>query len=174
VPGAERVFIGLGSNIEPEENFVRAIDLLTVRTHALALSPVYRTKAIGRPDQADYLNAVMMLEYAGEPDALKRDVLRPIEAELERRRADDPYAPRTIDLDILLFGERTGRVGENTLPDPDILERPFLARGILDIEPTLVYPGANRPLAQLVPSEAATLSPQQPFSSVLQHRLRSR
>jgi 7,8-dihydro-6-hydroxymethylpterin-pyrophosphokinase len=80
---------------------------------------------------------------------LKRGVLRLIESELGRVRSRESYAPRTIDLDLLLYGNLVIHDRELCIPDPDIRVRPFLAVPLLELKPDLVLPDTDEPLASV-------------------------
>jgi 2-amino-4-hydroxy-6-hydroxymethyldihydropteridine diphosphokinase len=97
-------YIGLGSNIEPEKNLPLAIHKLSERTQVEAVSSVWRAPAVGKP-APDFLNAVVKVHTDLAAEDLKTNILRKIEAELGRVRGPDKFAPRTIDLDILVFDE---------------------------------------------------------------------
>ena len=162
-----RAFIGVGSNINPEDNVRRALRLLARRVRLVAASTVYRTAAIGRPEQPPFYNCVVEIETAIPPVELKRQVLRGIEAELGRMRADDRYAPRTIDLDLIMYDDLVSR-GDPVLPDPDIERRPFLAAGIAELAPDLMLPGSGRPIAEIaaaLPAPALHVLPE--FTNLL-------
>ncbi|MCF6287505.1 MAG: 2-amino-4-hydroxy-6-hydroxymethyldihydropteridine diphosphokinase, partial [Candidatus Hydrogenedentes bacterium] len=133
-------------NVDPEKNIVAALEILRGQVSIEALSIFYRTAAIGRPEQPDYLNGVAKIRTPLEPVALKTTVLRPIEAQLGRQKTADRYAARCIDLDILLWGEAILDNEEQTIPDPDITERPFLGAGLLDLDPDIVLPGDTQPM----------------------------
>jgi 7,8-dihydro-6-hydroxymethylpterin-pyrophosphokinase len=77
------------------------------------------------------------------PRALKFEVLRPIEAELGRRREEDRYAPRPIDLDLLLYDDVLLTEEGLVLPDPELWSRPFLAHPLHELAPGLVLPGGE-------------------------------
>lgn len=142
-----RVLIGVGANIAPEQNIVDALDALAVQEMITGVSRFYRTPAIDRPDEPDFLNGVVRIETTRSPQALKFDVLRVIEDKLGRTREPDPFASRTIDLDILAFGELVVVEEGLCIPDPDLRTRPFLAAGVLELEPTFRMPddGASLP-----------------------------
>jgi dihydroneopterin aldolase/2-amino-4-hydroxy-6-hydroxymethyldihydropteridine diphosphokinase len=92
-------------------------------------------------------------------------VLRVIETQLGRVRGIDRYAARTIDLDLLLFGNEVINEDGLTLPDPDLWRRPFLAAAVLERAPDLVVPGAGRLLRELADLEAvARLEPAREFT----------
>jgi 2-amino-4-hydroxy-6-hydroxymethyldihydropteridine diphosphokinase len=149
-PPASVAYVGVGSNIEPEANIERALEQLRQSVRVTGTSTFYRTAAIGRPDQADYLNGVWRIEPALSAKELKVSVLRPIEQRLGRVRGSDRYAPRTIDLDVLLCGRQVVHDADCQVPAPEILDRRFLCMGLLELDPDLVLPGMDRPLALLV------------------------
>lgn len=136
-----RAFIGIGSNIDPERNVRAAIRSLGRHTHLTGISMVYRTDALDRPEQPPYFNCVVEVETDAPPMQLKQAVLRPIENSLGRKRTEDKYAPRTIDLDLIVYGDLAMDEEGMRLPDPDILERPFLAIPLFELAPDLVLAG---------------------------------
>jgi 2-amino-4-hydroxy-6-hydroxymethyldihydropteridine diphosphokinase len=146
---SEPVFIALGSNIEAEHNLRRAVQLLAECCRLLAVSPVYETLPVGTTDQPNFLNAAALIETDLSPEVLKGDVLQPIERRLGRRRTADKNAPRTIDLDIALYGQRVFDVGERRIPDPDILRFPHLAHPLAELAPTLVHPETGETLGDI-------------------------
>lgn len=138
-----RALVAIGSNIDPEVNVPRALDLLDERFRVLARSHILRTEAIpgppeteDRPPQADYLNCAVLIETDLRPADL-RDALRGIEAELGRVRTADKYAPRTIDLDVVGYDGR--------ITDPDVRRRGFLRRLVTEV----LGPGAESWLRSL-------------------------
>ncbi len=92
----------LGSNIEPEKNLPRAVDLLRQQVSLLRTSSVWQTPPVGHPGP-DFLNMAVLVTTSLSAKDLKESVLRPLEASLGRVRSADKNAPRTIDLDIILF-----------------------------------------------------------------------
>lgn len=153
----ERCLIGVGANLDPEENIAEGLLLLGRRVRLLAVSPFYITAPIGRPEQPDYLNGVVVVEHGDGPAALRDEVLRPVEAARGRVRTADACAARTLDLDVLLYGDRTGREAGVVLPDPHLWERPFLAAAALAVLPGLAVPGKGRPLRDLADPAAVAL-----------------
>jgi 2-amino-4-hydroxy-6-hydroxymethyldihydropteridine diphosphokinase len=143
-----RAFVGVGSNINPEENVREALRLLARHVRVVAVSTVYATAAIGRPRQPPFHNCVVEIETTIPPPELKRRVLHDIERELGRVRTADKYAPRTIDLDLLIYGDVVS-AGDPLLPDPDIERRPFLAAGLAEVAPELRLPGSGRPISEI-------------------------
>ncbi len=144
-----RAFISLGSNLRPRENIAQAISLLHSETRVLGISTVYETEPAGRPDQPSYYNCIVEIATDMAPLELKRRVLRRIEEKLGRVRSDDPCAARTIDLDLILYDTLVVRSDDLTLPDPDILQRPFLAIPLLELSPGLRLPGTGAPIGRI-------------------------
>ncbi len=145
-----RAFISAGSNIDPEDNVRKSVRLLGEQTRILAISTVYVTEPIGgMPGQPLYYNCVLEVETGTPPLDLKRSVLRPIEEKLGRTRSNDRSAPRTIDLDLILYDDITMAEKEITLPDPDILTRQFLAAALYELAPDLVLPGSKTRIADI-------------------------
>ncbi|BBI99965.1 2-amino-4-hydroxy-6-hydroxymethyldihydropteridine diphosphokinase [Ferrigenium kumadai] len=136
-----RAFIGIGSNIEPAKNVRAAIHSLARQTRLIGVSTVYCTDALERLEQPPYFNCVAEIETELSPVQVKHAMLRPIENELWRIRTQDKYAPRTIDLDLIVYGELAMDDGDLRLPDPDIFERPFLAIPLSELAPDLVLAG---------------------------------
>ena len=146
-------FISLGSNIDAELNIQRALGLLSEWSRLTGLSRFYQTAAIGTAPQPDFLNGVARIETDLKPHPLKFEMLRNFEAAIGRVRGEDKFAARTIDLDILLYGDESVDSPDLKLPDPDLFERDFLAACILDIDAAVSLPD-GRLVASLFPAEA--------------------
>src|SRR5262245_48243968 len=144
-----RVFIGVGSNIAPETSIKAAIRLLAGQVRVVDVSTFYRTPAEGRPEQPDYVNGVVMIETDLPPEALKQRVLRVIEHRLGRRRTDDKFAPRPIDLDILLYGSRQIQTPDLRLPAESIQKQSFVAVPLAEIAPDLTIPGTRMSVQEI-------------------------
>lgn len=160
-----RVFIGLGSNIEPEVNLWRAVDMLRTHpaVHLVGASSVYRTAPVGRSDQPAFLNAVVEVRTALAPAALKATVLGEIERALGRIRTEDRYGPRTIDLDILLYDYQILDFTGRHIPDPDIALQPHVAIPLAEVAPYYVHPETEEPLVEIA-ARLSTHSPAQRLS----------
>jgi GTP cyclohydrolase IA len=141
ISSTHRVLITLGSNVEREGNLRLAVSRLRQhpRITLCAVSPVYETAPVGSDDQPPYFNAAIMVETDLRPAAL-RDALRAIERDLGRVRTEDKYAPRTIDLDIALYGNQRVSVDGRPIPDPDITRFPHLAIPLADVAPDWKHP----------------------------------
>ena len=139
-----RVYIGLGSNLDsPVTQLRRAFIELAQLPHARDVqhSRFYRSKPLGPQNQPDYLNAVAALLTWLEPHELMRD-LRRIEAAHGRRRSPGTrWGPRTLDLDLLLYGKLALRTQELTLPHPELHNRSFVLYPLAELAPDLMIPG---------------------------------
>lgn len=144
-----RAFIGIGSNIAPEAHIRRALQELAKRVALIGLSTFYRTTPLGPDTQPPFINGVAAVRTDLAPRTMKFTLLRGIEAALGRVRGDNKYAPRTIDLDLLLYDELLIAEEGLVLPDPDIPRRPFLALPLCELEAGLRLPGSGVYLAEL-------------------------
>lgn len=134
------MFVGLGANLgDPRAAVVQAFDQLAAlpATRLVARSAVYRTAPVDAQGP-DYCNAVAELATALEPQALLQ-ALQTIEHRHGRQR---PYAnaPRTLDLDLLLYGQRQIDEPGLTLPHPRLQQRAFVLVPLLELAPELVHP----------------------------------
>jgi len=132
------VFIGVGSNLgDRSKNIKQAVDLLS-NSQGIAVvkvSALRETKSQGSIGP-DYLNGVVKINTNLLPDKLL-EVLQDIESRLQRVRTFK-NAPRTIDLDILLYGEQVIRTSELDIPHPRMFEREFVMGPLLEIEPKIM------------------------------------
>jgi 2-amino-4-hydroxy-6-hydroxymethyldihydropteridine diphosphokinase len=163
-----RVFVGVGSNVAPEENVTRALRLLDGEIGLLGISTFYRTPALNRPEDLPYVNGVVEVGDALGPFDLK-ELLRHIERALGRERAADRCAPRTMDLDLLIHGDQVLSSGALLLPHPDIRERRFVAIPLLELAPDLTLPDSAMPLRSVASSlPAYSMEPLRDFTRRLQ------
>jgi 2-amino-4-hydroxy-6-hydroxymethyldihydropteridine diphosphokinase len=144
-----RVFVSLGSNIDPECNLPEAVRRLASCCRLLAVSPVYETEPVGRTDQPSFLNAAVLIETDLTAADLKARVLQAIEDEMGRVRTQDKNAPRIIDLDISLFNDEVLELGHRHIPDPEIREFVHIARPLADLAPRLCHPETGQPLLEI-------------------------
>jgi len=155
-PDPEVVFVAVGSNVDPERNIPAALRSLKRFAPVTATSTFFRTPPLSRPEQPMFYNGVWQLHTTRSPRELKFEVLRCIETELGRERTEDRHAPRPIDLDLILYGDRV--IGESDLcvPDPEICQRPFIAIPLLELAPHLVLPDTQQRLSSLAVIRTAT------------------
>ena len=131
-----RAAIALGSNLDdPEAQVRRAFDEIAAlpRTELLARSKLYRTAPVGHADQPDFINACALVETSLAPRELL-DGLLAIEQAHHRVRAV-PNGPRTLDLDIILYGDRSIREPGLTIPHPRARDRQFVLAPLNDVWP---------------------------------------
>ncbi len=153
---AARVFIAVGSNINPEENIKRALKLLGERAVLVAVSAFYLTEPLATPGGqgagGSYYNGVVEIITPLSPLEIKSGLLSGIEDSLGRVRSADSFAPRVIDLDLILYGDTVVDSGELKLPSPEILERAFVAVPLAELAPELTLPGTSVSLAEAAAS----------------------
>lgn len=142
--------MSLGSNIDPERNVPAALELLAQQARLVDVSTIYRTRPLDRPEQGMYLNGVCRIRTYLPPRALKFDCLRKVEAALGRVRTEDAFEARTIDLDIVLYGDRVIREEDLLVPDPEVAIRPFVAFPLFELAPETQMPDTGRPLLEIV------------------------
>jgi 2-amino-4-hydroxy-6-hydroxymethyldihydropteridine diphosphokinase len=148
-PHLNQAFLSLGSNIEPGKNLPAAVRNLGRYGRVRQVSGVWQSSPLGNPDQPDYLNAAVWLETALSARELKEIAIAAVEAGLGRVRASDRNSPRTIDIDIMLFNHERLQIGQRSIPDPEILERPFVAIPLAEIAPEYVHPETGETLAEI-------------------------
>ena len=162
------MFIAVGSNIDPERHIARGLDLLAGCVTVTGVSTFYRSEALRRPQDPPFLNGIVAVETDISPRPLKFDVLRRIEEASGRVRTADAYAPRTLDLDIVMYGDTVVRAPDLEIPDPDLLERPFLAVPLLELAPDLILPDTGTPLSWIVSRmDVSGMTPDPAFSMQL-------
>lgn len=143
-------YLGLGSNLGNKmDNLNKGINLLrcTAGIAVKATSPFYHTSPVGYTDQPDFLNAAVEIDTTLNPIGLL-DICQCIEKKL--KRVDSVrWGPRTIDIDILLYGDCIMRNDRLVLPHPMMHEREFVLKPLNDIAPQAVHPVYNMTVAQL-------------------------
>jgi 2-amino-4-hydroxy-6-hydroxymethyldihydropteridine diphosphokinase len=150
MPPAAIAFVALGSNLDaPREQVARGMQEVGAlpQTRLLKRSSLYRTAPVGFLDQPDFINAVVMVETTLAPLVLLDGLLG-----IERRHGrvrEFLNAPRTLDLDILLYGDLVLHEHGLTLPHPRMHERAFVLLPLSEIAPEAVIPGKG-PVADLL------------------------
>jgi 2-amino-4-hydroxy-6-hydroxymethyldihydropteridine diphosphokinase len=141
------IYVGVGSNVERERHIRAGIAALEGRFAPLALSPVYRAKAVGFAGD-DFFNLVVGFHTALSAEEVMR-CLREIEFANGRRRGELRFAPRTLDLDLLLYDDLVGSGEDYMVPRKDILEYAFVLRPLADLAPGGIHPVQRRTYAEL-------------------------
>ena len=144
MPEQAVVYVGLGSNLDgPEQQLLRAFDELDrlEQTRLQARSSLYGSPPMGPQNQADFVNAVARLETGLAPEELLA-ALQAIEQAHGRERTEH-WGPRTLDLDILLYGQLQLDTATLTLPHAGISQRSFVLLPLSELDPTLDIPGAG-------------------------------
>lgn len=139
-PKEHCIYISLGSNIQPEENLPYAVVMLNRFGQVITVSSVWETAPVGTAGPS-FLNAAVLFQASHPPALLKSMVLRRIELEMGRRRTFNKYAPRPIDLDIL--------IADGTIIEPGIWSRAHLAVPLAELLPDLIHPETGKKLDQI-------------------------
>jgi 2-amino-4-hydroxy-6-hydroxymethyldihydropteridine diphosphokinase len=143
-----RAYVGLGSNLgDREETLRRALELLAEQVDVVAVSTLRDTDPVGMVDQPRFLNGAALVETELPPRELL-GVLLGIERELGRERLER-WGPRTIDLDLLLFGAEAVSEPGLRVPHPRLHERRFVLEPLAELDPALVVPGRG-PVRELL------------------------
>ena len=135
-------YIAIGSNLaSPLEQVNAAVQALgdIPQSRVVALSSFYRTPPLGPQDQPDYLNAAIAIDTALSADALLDNTQR-IELQQGRVRKEERWGPRTLDLDIMLFGDAVINTERLTVPHYDMKRRGFMLWPLFEIAPDLIFP----------------------------------
>ena len=141
----ETAYVALGSNLrDPQQQLRAGVDALThlPGTTVLKCSSFYASAPVGYPDQPDFVNAVAAIQTTLSPRALL-DALLAIERAHGRVR-EMLNGPRTLDLDIALYGEHTVHEAGLTLPHPRMRERAFVMVPLAEIAPDAMVPGVGK------------------------------
>jgi 2-amino-4-hydroxy-6-hydroxymethyldihydropteridine diphosphokinase len=143
-------YVGLGANLgEPRAQVELACGELDriPRTRLVRASSLYRSEPLGHADQPEFVNAVAQVETGLSAERLLAE-LQAIEARHGRSRSF-PNAPRTLDLDLLLFGKAVINEPELTIPHPRMHQRAFVLKPLLEIAPEIAIPGIGPAAARL-------------------------
>lgn len=141
-PVSVRAYVALGSNLDdPADQLDRAFTALADMpgSELVARSPVYRSSPLGPQEQPDFLNAVAALDTTLSPEALL-DALQAIEHRHHRRRGER-WGPRTLDLDLLIYGAQSIDTPRLRVPHPELRHRMFVLQPLVDLAPELEVPG---------------------------------
>jgi len=139
------VYLGLGSNVAPEENLALAARELRRRFKLRKFSSVYGSKSLGF-DGDDFCNAVACIETDKTPLELCNE-LEEIHDLANRTRDSDRFSSRTLDIDLLLYGQQVITEASIRVPRSDVLEYSFVLRPLLEIAPDLVHPVTGKTIS---------------------------
>lgn len=139
-----RVFLGLGSNVDPEAHLRMGLAELRERFGELCVSDVYRSKPLGFAGD-DFLNLVVGLDSERSPQAISEE-LEIIHRLAGRQRGGGPFVSRTLDIDLLLFDDLVDTENLN-IPRPDVLNYSFVLRPLSEIAPDHPHPVTGRRLS---------------------------
>jgi 2-amino-4-hydroxy-6-hydroxymethyldihydropteridine diphosphokinase len=142
-----KVFVAAGSNIDPLRHLLAALAGLARSFAPLRVSPAYRNKAVGFEGE-DFINLVVGFNTMDSLEQVRMR-LQQIEADCGRPRDAAKWAPRSMDLDILLFGDEIKNEPGLIVPRPDLIKRPYMLKPIVDIAPDLKHPTQHRTMREL-------------------------
>lgn len=138
------IYLGLGSNVEPHANIAKGIERIRSRFDVTAISPMYRSAAWGvSKPQPDYINLAVSAVTDKDLFATRAE-LRLIEESLGRKRTDDKFAPRTLDIDLILFGGAMVKDEWGEIPHPHLFTKRFVHMPMMDIAQGVIIPGRGR------------------------------
>lgn len=141
------VYVAAGSNVQPEYYLSVALRAMAAAYGPLTLSPAYRNQAVGFVGD-DFINLVVSF-HTEDPVTEVRQQLQKIEAACDRPPGAHKWAPRTMDLDILLFGDLISNEPGLIIPRPDLLKRPYMLKPMADIAPDVRHPTLGQSMREL-------------------------
>ncbi len=142
-------YLGLGSNLGNRKEYIlKALTELSLKVKIIKNSEIIETIPYGNVNQPDFLNCVSKIETELNPVKLL-EICTEIEIKLGRKRSQK-WASRTIDIDILFYGNETFQSDELTIPHPEIQKRKFILKSLKEICPDFVHPVLNKKISQII------------------------
>jgi 2-amino-4-hydroxy-6-hydroxymethyldihydropteridine diphosphokinase len=142
-----RVYVSAGSNVAPVESLLKALGGVRAAFPDVVVSPAYANTAVGFAGP-DFINLALAFT-TDRPLAAVLDELHAIEEACGRGRTDPKWAPRRMDLDVLMYGDAVGTFPGATLPRPDFVRRAFMLGPLAEIAPDAVHPTLGASMGQL-------------------------
>ena len=142
-----QVFLGIGSNINPERNIRQGLEDLRKLDKHLKVSRTYQSESFGF-EGPPFLNLAALMTISRELSDLVSD-LKEIEFNHGREPDLSKYSSRTLDIDILMFDDLSGVFGETILPRPEITKSAYVLKPLADLAPTVLLPGSSTPIGTL-------------------------
>lgn len=139
------VYLGIGSNIDREESIRNGLTKLKSLYGPLQVSPIYESKAYGFEGD-DFYNLVVGFETEFDIDVIEKQ-LKEIERQSGRAQSDSSYCPRTLDIDLLLYGDLV--CDKHELPRVDIVDYSFVLKPLCDLAPDLIHPVEKKSMSEL-------------------------
>lgn len=141
-----KIYLGLGSNVEPEKHLQLGIRELGKQFGVLEISNIYRSESVGFAGD-DFLNLVLGFESDVSADYIHQ-VIEDIHKVAGRERGESKYSPRTLDIDLLLYGDQIIDVAPIHVPRDDILKYSFVLCPLAEIAPDLKHPETGKAIAE--------------------------
>ena len=157
---ATQAYVAAGSNVDPVVNLRKALDLLAARYESLRVSPAYRNAAVGFTGD-DFVNLVVGIATA-QPVRELLGALHAVEEVCGRARLHPKWAPRAMDLDVLVYGDLVVDEPDLKLPRPDLVRRAYMLKPLVDLAPELRHPTLGTTMRELwrgVEATAPVLTP---------------
>ena len=137
-----KVYVGVGSNINPKKNLRLAIQKLQERFGALNISPVYKSNSVGFVGE-DFLNLVIgFVTYESIENVLK--IIETLHQISGRKKTREKFLSRALDIDLLLYGDLIYKSELVTIPRPDILEYSFVLKPLSVVAPDIIHPQTKK------------------------------
>jgi len=140
-------YVAAGSNVRPRENLSRALATLRAQFPGLQASRAFSNAAVGFEGD-DFVNLVVRFPV-DLPRAALLERLKAVERESGREAGVPKWGPRTLDLDLLLYGDQVGRFAGATLPHPDLATRAWVLGPLAELSPDLVHPVLGEKFGEL-------------------------